>query len=282
MQHCSKNYSLELETAHKVALEAAALVASFKGQTLEVQHKSGNEPVTCADLESSELIVHRLREAFPDDAILSEELPDDPSRLTNPRVWMIDPIDGTSDFLCGEPGYVVMIGLCVGGRPRVGVVVQPITGIVWMGDVGIGAWKEAPGSARKSLRISNIREPNKIRLVSSKSHRTEYYQQFCQVLGITDELAIGSVGLKVATIAEGSRDLYVYPGSQTKIWDSCGPEAILIAAGGKITDRDGEPLSYTDPSLKNPRGLVASNGLVHDQAIDVIAQIRAQANQARG
>ncbi len=256
-------------------MEAATLVNSFKGKPLGVEHKAGGEPVSLADLESSALIVRRLGEAFPDDAILSEEIPDDSTRLNKSRVWMIDPIDGTRDFLRGEPGYVVMIGLCIDGRPKVGAVAQPVTGNVWLGAVGAGAWKEGPGGEREPIRRSAIAETKQIRLVSSKSHRTEYYERFRRALGITDEFALGSVGLKVSLVAEGTRDLYVYPGSQTKIWDSCGPEAILTAAGGTMTDSDGKALCYTNLTLHNPRGLVASNGLVHAKALEAIANLRA-------
>jgi 3'(2'), 5'-bisphosphate nucleotidase len=269
-------FSRELEVARAAALEAAALVAGFKGRPIEVRQKNGGEPVSTADLESSALVVRRLREAFPGDAILSEELPDDDARLRNPRVWMIDPIDGTRDFLRGESGYSVMVGLCYEGRPVVGVVTQPDTGLTWLGAAGAGAWKEGPGGARERLVVSTVAVPDRIRLVSSKSNRLDYYRRFRESLGITDELSLGSVGLKVSTIAEGSRDLYVYPGSQTKIWDSCAPEAILTAAGGKVTDGDGALLSYLETRLQNPRGMVASNGLVHAQAIAAIARLRAE------
>jgi 3'(2'),5'-bisphosphate nucleotidase len=272
----AQDYSRELEIAHAVAREAAALVASFKGRPLGVAHKAGGEPVSQADLESSALIVRRLSEAFPSDGILSEELPDDHSRLQKSRVWMIDPIDGTRDFLRGEPGYVVMLGLCIEGRPTVGVVAQPVTGDLWMGNVGTGAWKEYSDGKREPLRVSKIAKAKDIRLVSSKSHRTDYYERLRRALGITDELALGSVGLKVALVAEGSRDLYVYPGSQTKIWDSCSPEAILTAAGGCMTDSDGHTLCYTNPTLQNQRGLVASNGLVHAQAIETVAHLHTE------
>jgi 3'(2'), 5'-bisphosphate nucleotidase len=280
----SQNFSRELEIARAVAMEAAALVASFKGRPLGVEHKAGGEPVSLADLESSALIVRRLAEAFPDDAILSEEVPDNRSRLEKSRAWMIDPIDGTRDFLRGDPGYVVMLGLCVEGRPAVGAVVQPTSGNVWTGALGSGAWKETPDGKCEPIRVSRIRDTKDTRLVSSKSHRTEYYERFRRALGITDELALGSVGLKVALVAEGSRDLYVYPGSQTKIWDSCGPEAILTAAGGTMTDSDGTPVCYTNLSLHNQRGLVASNGLIHAQALEAIASLRAEisASQGRG
>jgi 3'(2'), 5'-bisphosphate nucleotidase len=187
---------------------------------------------------------------------------------------MIDPIDGTSDFLRGEAGFEVMIGLCVEGRPQLGAVAQPTTGHLWLGAVGVGAWKEQPGASREPLRVSTVRESSEIRLVASKSHRSDYYARFRDSLGIRDELALGSVGLKVAMIAQASRDLYVYPGTQTKIWDSCGPEAILTAAGGTVTDSDGHPLCYTRAELRNPRGMVASNGLVHSLAIATIARLR--------
>lgn len=270
------DFTREMQVARTVALEAAALVASFKGRSIEVKHKAGGEPVSQADLESSALVVGRLREAFPDDAILSEELPDDGARLHNPRVWMIDPIDGTRDFLSGQPGYVVMLGFCYAGRPTVGAVAQPETGQLWLGAVGAGAWKESPGQAKRPLQVSPIDQPSAVRLVSSKSHRSDYYRRFCTALGITDELHLGSVGLKVAMVAEGSRDLYVYPGGQTKIWDSCAPEAILTAAGGKLTDSDGAALSYNEPRPQNPRGMVASNGRVHEQALQAMALLRAE------
>ena len=273
-----KDLDRELEVARTVVREAAALVAGFAGQQLEVQHKRGGEPVSVADLESSALIVRRLAESFPGDAILSEEVPDDGARLTNPRVWMIDPIDGTSDFLRGDPGFVVMIGLCWEGRPVLGAVAQPATGELWLGAPGTGAWKEYPDGRREPLRVSEVRAAHAIRLVASKSHRSAYYERFRNMLGITDELALGSVGLKVAMIAQGTRDLYVYPGGQTKIWDSCGPEAIVTAAGGLVTDSDGKLLEYTVPELRNARGMVASNRLVHALALEAVARIRAEAS----
>jgi 3'(2'), 5'-bisphosphate nucleotidase len=269
-----QDYSRELEIARTVVREAATLVASFKGRPLDVAHKAGGEPVSQADLESSALIVRRLGEAFPGDGILSEELPDDSSRLTKSRVWMIDPIDGTRDFLRGDPGFVVMFGLCVEGRPTVGVVAQPVTGEVWMGVVGKGAWKEHSDGKREPLQISKIENAKDIRLVSSKSHRSDFYERLRRALGITDALALGSVGLKVALVSEGLRDLYVYPGNQTKIWDSCGPEAILTAAGGLMTDTNGNALCYTNPALQNSCGLVASNGLVHARTLETIARLR--------
>jgi 3'(2'), 5'-bisphosphate nucleotidase len=266
----------ELEIAHAVALEAAALVRTFQGPGLRVDHKHEGEPVTEADVAASTLIVGKLRAAFPDDAILSEEIPDDGSRLHASRVWMVDPIDGTRDFIRGENGHAVMIGLCIDGRPKVGVVSQPPTGITWAGAVGETAWKEQADGTRTPLHPSVRKQPPGIRLVASKSHRTQDIDLFRKALGISDEINVGGVGLKVAMVADGDRDLYVYPGGRTKIWDSCAPEAIIVAAGGRITDTYGDPLVYHEPDLLNRRGLIASNGPLHDLVVGTIAVLRSQ------
>jgi len=267
----------ELEVARAAALEAATLIRTFQGPAMRVDRKLEDEPVTEADRAANELIVRRLREAFPDDAILSEELPDDLSRLQSARVWMVDPIDGTRDFIRGENGYAVMIGLCIEGRPQVGVVAQPPTGLLWAGAVGDTAWRELPDGSRTPLHPSDRKEPPGIRLVASKSHRTHDIDLFRKALGIDDEINVGGVGLKVALVADGSRDLYVYPGGRTKIWDSCAPEAIIIAAGGRLTDTYGAPLTYTQPDLLNRGGLVASNGPLHDLVVGTIALLRDKA-----
>lgn len=268
------SYRSELAAAYDIAREAAALVELHKARGLTVEHKAGDEPVTEADRAASALIVGRLRAAFPHDAILSEESPDDGTRLTHERVWMVDPIDGTRDFIDGSTGYAVMIGLCVGGRPQMGVVAQPATGATWAGSVGEEVWKEtSPGGVRVPLRTSSISAAPGIRLVASKSHRTGHIDAFRKALSITDEMNIGGVGLKVGLVADASRDLYVYPGNRTKVWDTCAPEAILHAAGGKLTDVRGTPLDYRAATLYNTRGILASNGPLHELTLKTLANL---------
>jgi 3'(2'), 5'-bisphosphate nucleotidase len=264
-------FARELEVAEQVALEAAAVVKAFHGTDLRIDSKAGNEPVTEADRTANALIVDRLSAAFPDDAVLSEEIPDDGSRLGRPRVWMVDPIDGTSDFIAGDTGFVVMIGLVVGGRPLVGAVAHPLSGRVYSGVVGEGAWRREADGARAPLHTSTLARPPGIRLVASKTHRTPRVDAIKRALGIVDEMNVGSVGLKIGLVSEAERDLYVYTGGRTKVWDSCGPEAILHAAGGRMTDLDGKPLVYDKPELYNRRGLVASNGPLHDFVIATLA-----------
>jgi len=263
----------EWETAAKVAREAAVLVRSYYGRKLKIESKHGNEPVTEADRAASALIVGRLAEAFPNDVILSEEIPDDGARLGRQRVWMVDPIDGTSDFILGDTGFVVMIGLAVDGRPMMGAVAHPLSEKVYGGIVGAGAWVEESTGARTPLHTSSIARAPGIRLVASKTHRTPRIDRIKKALQIEDEMNVGSVGLKIGLVSEAVRDLYIYTGGRTKIWDTCGPEAILRAAGGSMTDVDGAALVYDREELYNGRGIVASNGPLHPFVIQTLAPL---------
>ena len=266
--------SHELQVARRLAREAAALVRRFAAQPPAVKYKDAGEPVTDADLAANALIVSGLAQEFPADAILSEELPDDGVRLGRARVWMVDPIDGTRDFIRGEAGYVVMIGLCLDGRPALGVVAHPSSGAIWSGVVGEGAWHDRADGIRRPVRTSALAEPRGVRIVVSKSRRSPRIDAFRRALGVTDEMSVGSVGLKVALVCQGDRDLYLYPGDQTKLWDTCGPEAILTAAGGRMSDMDGRPLDYGKADLNNREGVVASNGPLHDHVIQALAAAR--------
>ena len=266
--------SHELQVARRLAREAAALVRRFAAQPPAVKYKDAGEPVTDADLAANALIVSGLAQEFPADAILSEELPDDGVRLGRARVWMVDPIDGTRDFIRGEAGYVVMIGLCLDGRPALGVVAHPSSGAIWSGVVGEGAWLDRADGIRRPVRTSALAEPRGVRIVVSKSRRSPRIDAFRRALGVTDEMSVGSVGLKVALVCQGDRDLYLYPGDQTKLWDTCGPEAILTAAGGRMSDMDGRPLDYGKADLNNREGVVASNGPLHDHVIQALAAAR--------
>jgi len=129
----------------------------------------------------------------------------------------------------------------------------------------------AEGGEPRRLAVSAVSDVSQIRLVASKSHRSRQIDDVKNALGISSEMNIGSVGLKLGLIAMGEVDLYVNPSSKSKAWDTCAPEALLVAAGGKITDLWGEPLAYDRAELSNARGLLASNGILHDA---VLARLR--------
>lgn len=266
----SKRYPRELDAAERLAREAGRLVMRLRGGDLDVEMKDGNEPVTEADKRASALIVQGLAREFPGDVIISEENADDLRRLQAERVWYIDPIDGTKDFIRGRDGFAVMIGLTEGHRPVAGVVYQPVHERLFAG-ADAGAWLAVPGQAAQPIQVSEVDDFARIRLVASRSNRTGKIDRVKSTLGIADELNIGSVGVKLCLIALGERDLYVNPSSHSKSWDTCAPEAILHAAGGKLTDVHGAALPYDLEDTRRRKGLVASNGRLHDP---VIAHLR--------
>lgn len=267
-------YASELACARELAEVAGELVVAIRDRgPLVVEHKAGDEPVTIADREASELVVAGLRARFPADVIVSEESADDLDRLSARRVWYIDPIDGTKDFIRGGDGFSVMIGLCVDARPVLGVVYQPIGRRRFTAAVDAGAWLDEPERAPRRLAVSTVAEVGAIRLVASKSHRSPVIDEVKSALGIANELNIGSVGLKLALIALGERDLYVNPWPKCKAWDTCAPEAILTAAGGTLTDTAGRAIRYDEAELGRVHGLVASNGHVHAAALARLAAL---------
>ena len=263
----------EVAVAQQLGGEAGVLVMKYHGSKLTVERKEGNEPVTIADREASDLIVGGLRAAFPDDVIISEENADDLRRLTARRVWYIDPIDGTKDFIRGEDGFCVMIGLCIDHRPKVGVIFQPVHRRLISAAPGAGTWLMAPDALPRRATVSKIASVADIRLVASRSHRDETIDRVKSALGISNELNIGSIGLKLGVIALGERDLYVNPSPRCSLWDTCGPEALLHEAGGRLSDIRGRPLRYDVEEIDHTSGLVASNGRVHDAAIARLAPL---------
>ena len=264
--------SFERELARAIELARIAGTEAMRMQRgeLVVEMKPGDEPVTAADRRASELIVAGLAASFPDDPIISEELEPAPGALGAPRFWLVDPIDGTKDFIRGEDGYSVMIALVCDGKPTVGVVYQPVLDRLFYGTPG-GALMTYQGETTP-LAVSQIAAAADVRLVASKSHRSPDIDRVKQQLGVANELNIGSVGVKLCVIAAGMRDLYVNPATRTKAWDTCAPEAILVPAGGRLSDLFGNPIDYTK-ELAHRRGLVASNGRVHDEVIAKLAPL---------
>ena len=133
--------------------------------------------------------------------------------------------------------------------------------------VGEGAESDIDGTVT-AMRVSERSEPSDLRLICSRSHLPEIVQRMMDDLGISEMLRSGSVGLKIGRIGTDACDLYMHPSIGTKLWDACAPEAILVAAGGELTDFDGRPVRYDPARLHNKRGLLASNGSIHAQLAD--------------
>ena len=266
----------ELQTAVSLAREAGAAILDFYEKPIEIEQKdsfSEREPVTEADRVANDLIVSALQRQFPDDGILAEESVDTAHRLDKKRVWMIDPLDGTTGFIDGNGDFAVQIGLAEHGAPVLGVVYQPLPGVLYRAVRGEGCWIERPNFMPERATVSRQHELHLMRLAASRSHRSPRMDRVVNRFRVKEEVRRGSVGIKVGLICEQQCDLYVHLSPRTKQWDTCAPEIILQEAGGQITDLFGEPLRYNVQEVQNRNGLVASNGVAHKEIIDTLAPL---------
>ncbi len=273
-------YQRELEVAVEAAKLGGREVMAFYETGAKVSWKAGQEPVTEADLAANEVILNSLSDGFPNDGILSEELKDDLVRRQNSRVWVVDPLDGTREFVDRVGQFVIMIGLAVEGEPVVGAVYHPITGRCWMASKGGGAFIESASGERRPIRVSQRKPEDGIRLVLTRSHLFEGVEEIKKRLGVVELKQLGSVGLKVGAITEDEADLYVHISEHTKEWDSCAPHAILEEAGGVLTDLGGNPITYNREVVANKGGLLATNGLIHEHCLEVVRPLGVAAGLA--
>jgi 3'-phosphoadenosine 5'-phosphosulfate (PAPS) 3'-phosphatase len=191
---------------------------------------------------------------------------------------MIDPIDGTRDFAGGDPSWAIHVGLTIHGRPALGVVHEPGNArTTWaVGDDQVAhAWyrdhSDRAAEAHGLGRSHGLGGPPRWAMVTSKNHRSGRSDELAELLGLSSEqqLRTGSTGVKIAMVARGEAETYAHPTAGTKLWDSCAPEAILHAAGGRLTDLLGQPLRYRGPGIGNDRGLLASGpGTDHDALVE--------------
>jgi 3'(2'), 5'-bisphosphate nucleotidase len=266
-------FSYELGVAIKLVREAGAIVRTFydvPGTVL--RWKDPTEPVTEADNAADAYLSRELRRAFPDDGILTEESMDDLSRLDKQRVWIVDPLDGTAEFIAHNGEFSIMVGLVVNGEPVLGVVHQPIDDVLYFAERGKGA-HVAEFDDQFPLRVSDRSEIPGFRLAVSRSHRASLVNTIKARLDTRREQSHGSVGLKIGLLARSQADYYVHPNPGTKEWDTCAAEIIIREAGGIMTDCWNRPLRYNQRDVVRRFGLLASNATRHDELSAVIADV---------
>lgn len=264
----------ELDVIVEIALSAAEIVRTVYGQAFEVEMKAPGDPVTVADRLANDHITERLAKSFPKDAVIAEEsVPKDTASiaalLRHERVFFVDPLDGTRDFAAKTGEFAVMIGLAVGGRATLGVLVLPVRRETLAGRVGDGCFIEGANGERRPLRIHERSAGERVRVVVSRARPPRLIRAIQTELGGIDPIPCGSVGAKAAYVARGEADLYVHGGGGAMHWDSCGPEAIVRAAGGLFTDLDGNAIDYTRENLAIQRGMVAAPASLHKRVLDI-------------
>jgi 3'(2'), 5'-bisphosphate nucleotidase len=265
----------ELAVLLRIAGEAARVVMDVYARPFAVDFKGPQDPVTEADRLANALICEQLAREFPGVPIVAEE--SDPATFSDfrahDRVFFVDPVDGTREFVDRNGEFAVMIGLVEGARAIAAVIDAPARGDIFAGWVGQGAFRIS-GGQQTPIRVSDVADVTQGRLVGSRSHRTPQLERALARLNPREVLVMGSAGLKGTLVAAAEVEAYVAPGYAGKRWDACATDALVSAAGGKLTDTHGDPIDYRAPSLSNDRGLIASNGRVHDALIRGFEDLR--------
>lgn len=263
-------FTWELQVASRLARAAAEVIRTVYEKPFEVVQKAGGGgPVTEADKRANELIVSGLKKEFPNDDIVAEESTHIAPKQK--RVWFVDPLDGTREFVDRNGMFAVHIGLAVDAKAVAGVVLAPMQRALWSGAIGHPCVLEL-GDQRREL----VLQPGKqgdLRLLVSRSHKSKKTEKIKQALGITSVKEQGSVGLKCALIAMGEADLYLHPSNRSNRWDSCAPQAVIEAAGGQLTDFAGQKYEYAGREIVNGRGLVACHPETWKFAGETISKI---------
>jgi len=271
-------YEKELDSAIRAARIAGdAILEHYEGDVI-VESKIGPdsfaEPVTVADREASAIVIDTLTADFPNDGILSEEETDDVDRrLAAERVWIIDPIDGTSGFIKQDGDFAVQIGLAESGTPVLGVVFLPFHDVLYLAVKGGGAFAERGSAVRERIAVSIKSDASEMDLAVSRNHRSPKISKIVDEFGFRREVQRGSGGLKIGLIADRICDIYIHLSPRTKLWDTCAPQIILEEAGGRLTDLWGRSYRYDVADVQNWGGIVATNGLFHRETIERLAPL---------
>ena len=241
----------EIDKINEIAQQAGKAILDIYQRDFQISEKADHSPLTEADLASHTVIVEALEKLTPEIPILSEESATIPysTRKEWKTYWLIDPLDGTKEFIKRNGEFTVNIALIHQGRPVLGVVHVPVTDITYYGDFSQGAFKQDTGGLTP-IGVSKTRQ-SPLRVAGSRSHAGDSLKRFLEKLGDHEMVSMGS-SLKLCLVAEGKADIYPRLGP-TSEWDTAAAQAVVEAAGGQVTDTTLNPLRYnTKDSLLNP------------------------------
>ena len=241
-----------LLTATTAAHEAGNIIHSFYHSEYEVKMKGKGNPVTEADIAADDKLKEILTREYPEYGWLSEETKDTPDRLTKNRVWVVDPLDGTKEFVEGIPNFVVSIGLVENGTPILGVIHNPINKDTYTATLGGGIFFNG-----KQSTISDKTDFTEISMLNSRSETRQglwepYIPHFKKLI------PIGSIALKLAMVAANQTDMVASLKPKNE-WDICAGHCLINEAGGTLLTVEGKEISYNNPKTLITPGLVAGN-----------------------
>jgi 3'(2'), 5'-bisphosphate nucleotidase len=268
-----KNLQEILEIARPITWGAADILRDYyhgkRRQDLDIQYKNNktDDPVTAADIAVSNYLIENLQAklGLEDFGYISEETYQG-DKVDKEFVWIIDPLDGTRDFIDKTGEYAIHIGLVQNNRPVLALVAVPEVEKIYYATLGNGTYVETPAGETQRLHVSTQTKIEDLTVLVSRSHRSEPLDYILTKLPCQTHKNVGSIGCKIAFIVEQKADVYISLSGKSapKDWDIAAPELILSEAGGKYTKYDSSALLYNTEDVNKWGGLLASNGEHHD------------------
>ncbi len=250
-------YEKELQTAIQAAKEAAVKILEIYRNGIEVNIKTDDTPVTRADIEANEWICTTLATAFPDYGILSEERIDDSNRMEKDYCWIVDPLDGTKEFIKMNDEFSINIALSKGRDLVLGLVYMPVFDELYYAIKGQGAFTVGPKGVLRQINVS--KRTKRLKALKSRSHHASRYTELLDLhqSKIAMTKCVGSA-YKGCLIAKGDYDLY-YNYGKTMVWDTAAIDIIVVEAGGYFAQTDGSPFEYNVKNITNRKGFMILN-----------------------
>lgn len=249
----------ELEAAKAAAVEAGEAIMEIynRVEELQVEYKEQNMPLTEADKAANAIIVTQLRENFPEYAILSEEEQDNLERLENDFCFVVDPLDGTKEFIKRNGQFTVNIALAYRHRVVMGVIYVPVTEELYYASQSDGAWRRKKTGEAEKLHVSQATDIRTLRIVLSNSHGCDQMERLLAKYQLTNFVKVGS-SLKGCMVAGGEADIY-YRYNPTMEWDTAAMQCIVEEAGGIFRQMDGTEMCYNRKNSLNEKGFYVLN-----------------------
>ncbi len=271
----SVSYQKELEIAIQGILEAGeVLIKYFEKKNYEVRYKSKSgkgSPVTDADIKSNEILKSKIASNFPDDGWLSEETVDDKTRLEKKRVWVIDPLDGTNDFLKGIPEFSISVALVEDKNPVLGVVYNPVNGELYFGIKGNGAYLRKIKTQELIKLGSNVKNDIKnASIILSRKELSQVEKLEVLIKKFKEVKFRESIAYKIASVASGWADAVVSIFDKSE-WDLAGAHIIAEEAGLKVTDSHGNKILYNSENIRR-KGVIVANQNLHDEILKILKE----------
>ena len=262
-------YNIESDDIIEIAQKAGEIAMRFYDKEYSIEEKKNKTPVTEADMAIHHFLMEKLSAYnYP---ILSEEDVENFDRGDAEHMWIVDPLDGTSDFIQKTGDFSILIGLIYNDEPVLGVVYEPAKDTIYFAEKNKGAYmchSRENGNPEK-ISVSDKNNFSDMTILLSRNHLMDSDIALCENLSIEKQKKRGSTS-KMCVIARGDAEIYVNTSDRTAEWDTCAVQIILEEAGGKITDMNGERLVYGKENPLNLNGFIASNGISHNEIVSAI------------